>query len=1170
MRLNKFAFIISLCFVLSIFGCSQKSSSPSHISLNFDWQTATQKAQDISSMAFTPSVTNLQRVMISVTASDFGQVAPPAWNRQSPSDVPPATFDASVPRGSARLVQVLLVFQDITTGSMIFYYGDGKTDTNADDVSVSILATPAGVGTGQGQIAGRYLSTPTTGPTGQLAMRYNPGSGKQTMTVDITDVYAGWFSVFSLQSQSFDYTFEDSSFLMQNVTTMNIPVSGSAVLRAYIPAFFTCHGSASCTTRQVQQNSRYVLGWFGPGASGKIMCYDASTGKNLQGLYADAASAILRQWNGSSPVVADDGTGRAGVELAGVAVASYPNATCGATQFSDHLYFDSKNASRNNAPLGFSGPFKPLANGSLFSTAFSGGTYNITWDYLPDVTTVQGPVSKSVLGVSLFYKILAAGNTNDDHDLNCNNVASYGYTLVQDFPNSVKTAALTAAQVGQTAATFQTATSNGSLKLLFCPYFSTTAQPRYFSKAVGIYGGGGGGPASGLAVFGPDGLPNSSVFNNNCVPAMVNGTSWTGSPGYFPTGTNLAFSAPADISFYSDPGCFTALTTPIAVSNNNSSYPFYFVTTGTAPEAITVTASGGLSASGVLNLTDANSISANFVQVLAPSTNIYAYQCVPLLLQSYYNNAGVNISSGITPASQSFTLSVAGGLQLYSDNNCNMPNASGTMFLGGSMAIHAAERVGGSFRYTGTSSSLPVTFTSSFSGTISPASFLVTQPGAPSALTFQGGQSFPAQNCQNLNVQLVDSNGQATPATVGTGTVSVAVTVPSGALYTTCASSSGSGYLGPSASFNIAVGSTSANFAYVPSVVGTVTISGTVATPSLSGTASYTVGPAVATQLAVQLPGQTFTAGTGVSGPAPYVLSGQPFSITAYALKNDMTIDTAYTGTANIAGTLFNLSGGAAASTGTIYGIGLQSVIPSTSLTPLSEPIILVPQATQLQIVGISGFKVGNCQAFGILMTDSGVSAAWNSSVVSGSMSTGGTGHLYSDSACTTGNAVSIPFSIPPGQSTTVVYYKSATAISENLTVTNSAGLLNTSAFSVAPAAGATAAIGNLAMFYGFGAFHRDICQPLFIFTEDSLTNGTVPPGAGSAVTFTDTSATGHFYSDNACSSLISGSFPLSSSQTVTMVYYKTSSLVASQLLQVSPAAGSLSGGPGNLGLNTQ
>lgn len=68
-------------------------------------------------------------------------------------------------------------------------------------------------------------------------------------------------------------------------------------------------------------------------------------------------------------------------------------------------------------------------------------------------------------------------------------------------------------------------------------------------------------------------------------------------------------------------------------------------------------------------------------------------------------------------------------------------------------------------------------------------------------------------------------------------------------------------------------------FAYVTSVAGTVTISGTVGTPSLSGSASYTVVPAIATQLAVQLPGQSFTAGSGVSGPAPYVLSGQPFSI---------------------------------------------------------------------------------------------------------------------------------------------------------------------------------------------------------------------------------------------------------------------------------------------------
>lgn len=242
----------------------------------------TMKSQKVGSLASS----TLSHVSINI--SGIGLSSPIVFNWDSENNGPagsvtttaPTSFSFDIPKGPDRLFQILAVYSDSSSnsGSMQFYYGDQIKSMVAatEEVPINISSVGQSSTIISGRIQGRYLTSPSEGPTGRVDIVYFPPGGKSPMIVDRSMILSGWFQFFGLIGAQFGYRLQDGSLLWGgpvDLSETSFPVSDK-VLRATLPSHIQVENYSGTSSQRLQDPSISIYGFFGAPAAltNKAIC----------------------------------------------------------------------------------------------------------------------------------------------------------------------------------------------------------------------------------------------------------------------------------------------------------------------------------------------------------------------------------------------------------------------------------------------------------------------------------------------------------------------------------------------------------------------------------------------------------------------------------------------------------------------------------------------------------------------------------------------------------------------------------------------------------------------------------------------------------------------------------------------------------------------------------
>jgi hypothetical protein len=1155
-------------------GCTRKAGTTANITLSI----GAQQAKDTSSGSSYPQVIILNVTGPGIATPIFYQWS--AHNNSSTVQTPPDSITLTVPTGSSRLIQGLVVMGS-DSGAGQFLYDSTTVDiSSSTPPPVTLSPQPLGSGTGQvnDQISCRYLSAAGVGPTGTITASFVP-PGQPAMVVDQSqEMINGWFRVFALEGAQIMYTVSDGTVLFGGGVSADmaglIGAAGDSprTIRVYNPVYYQKNGNSG-STYQAETASRRVMGWFGPGAlgSGKRMCYNSQT-ETISNSYLTSTGTGNLQWTGNIPsatsAFVENVTGTAG----GVGVTSIdPNGFCTATgtRFVDYLSFSDQLLQSNDQNMGFLGPFQLQmggnGGGSPILTSLEGSALSVNWTFLPGVQSTA--TLKVIDGVEIFARIETAtsvasmqSNGYDFADNNGNALCSKlsglpsPFTSLMSQPSNSDASVLPVTATTSVGNNFSDAFNAQMLTVVACPYSvdSTGAHKYFMSSGISA-------PsnasctncmtmANTLAVAGP-GYPNPRNTNfvmGTCTPVKVLGLAG-GQAAQFPPATTLSFLvdnavASTGVILYNNQNCAggqIALNTPVNVGG--SEFDFFIMAQDNAAHTLAVTSSGGLAAP-LLPVSGVGTPSplVPVLAVQAPSS-IVAYTCYPFSMQSWndYGNADQVIYPG--PNGANFQLPT-GGFQFYSGGGCNSFQITNSTMTTNQTAFT------GSFMYTGAATSVNIVPTSSnFTGgtIVGTPNITVSQPGAPVKLAVSGvANSMNVGNSYQFQVQLVDANGNPAPApAAGVALDGFNSTGNSGIFYQSVGGSCSSTPIGTQ---TLAQGTTNLPVCFtataaMPNVTLTVSSSTSNMTASQS---NITISPAVANQIVAFWPGQSalFNVNYYSFNPTypPIFVGTNPSTVVLKATRYDGSVDPNFTFSIPMTGSFMpaNFTANFVAGVATVqlqagmtgflsFNFASGTFMYSGTNIGITNAFanVTLPNLT-IYMNNSSDLLVGGCQPLMIAAEASigaVIPAAANTVTYSSSL-----GNLYTNPACTvpaTGTG-----SVGPGAPDIVLFYKvtSGSTIINVSSANFNPGTLTTH-YSAGSVGAAThwQALGNLNMSTYVGH-----CEPFIAYLADSAGNF-VDPGANitNLQVFNAPAGAGMVYASTDSSCLAA---PLSGMQTLT------------------------------------
>lgn len=396
MRLRRFA-ASAVLVLFSIVGCTRGVVNNSSIQLSVSSEALAGLSQEVSVMIINVSGPGMTPKVIQQDRHSCG-----SDNCAIKSEV-----TVSVPQGKSRLIQVLVVLEDESSGQMVFKYADELRDLSSAPEDVILIPKPAGSATLQAHIYGRYLDSVSSGPSGVLEARFKPpGVSRPTITVMSSYVFSGWFNAFALDGDArFDYYLNNQivptlSDLHVDSPVLNGNVQG--VLRVDIPTYLRQqYGSGGSVYYQREGAQKFFLGYFGPGVVNQKACFTNTADVSISGAFQGDGSAAPFLWNGAA---SSPSPTWAWPESGGRPFNSNSSGdVClnSASDFADHIVFRHKNMNNGHDSLaGFRGPFRAISNGSYDSFlvgTVSGNSVALDWDYLPGVAHAAGVTAARVL-----------------------------------------------------------------------------------------------------------------------------------------------------------------------------------------------------------------------------------------------------------------------------------------------------------------------------------------------------------------------------------------------------------------------------------------------------------------------------------------------------------------------------------------------------------------------------------------------------------------------------------------------------------------------------------------------------------------------------------------------------------------------------------------------------
>lgn len=1134
MRTKIFMLIAGL-LILNI-GCTRAAKDVAKLNLSI--------ASSVDGNGTLSSTMQLAHVSINVTGTGIAAPIIQTWDAcrgctvQNPT---PSSFALTVPSGAGRLIQILAVYEDSETSQMAFYYGDVTKDLNLAEDTAAITVDQVGQGVvTSGRVAGRYFTTTTTGPTGLVDIKYNPGNGKPSLIVDNGVIVNGWFSLFMLSGANLQYVVRDTKEVLwgQEVSFDSAPMDPAENSGAYfnqrVRAFIPVHieqrsESGGVTTYRKQDAETHVWGYWGPGAVGKRVCtsgLDNSPTPSRIKMYTsgtpESASGFsvghYINWNIAPPTKAQltDIVSPYGYVIfqGGVSMSSNCDSIPDtfANQFTNFqkVTLNLVDGNGGDSVAGFMGIFRGNSNNG-FATISSADPKVISGSILPGVDEVFN-------GVRLFKRV-----NNDEFRLEiprCHELASHGFE-----PASSTDAVLDSSGLFSLTSNITAAEGTSGVSAVLCPVKAGVMAPigiflGKWNFSMGGGGGMGGSPATKLVLVAPQETTTSgTMVNNLCTPMTIEARTASDTIGQLPGMMNINLgSSDGNTSFHAYSSCSGAIT---SIQTGSSYNTVYVKRTGSGNASSTLSVSGASLSSGNSNMSfvDAPGTLTPKIVVNFPTT-IAAHECYPISFESWHSNQ--YMASFYDAYAQSFTLNLAlgTGIGYYYMGDCT--SGSYTTANLGSYPVSSMY-----FKYTGAATTLNLQPTS-----ISPASPILTsdivggnnitviQPGAPTTFDFMVPTTFQEGQCMPIMIRSTDSNGRTSPTTAAVS-LDLATTISGGAFHQNVSCTT------PITSFSYPVSTTTQVIYFKSTATGSGTMTASSTSPTLSVTRNTTITPATYSQMFIALPGESYASGALVGTPQ-IVPQGMNRPVTIYLVKYDGQVDTnangmLLTGGSMSGGTMdsppsISFTNGVATanfmannsyndvtislSSGTIYG--------NSSYAKTFNP------ATMLNIYmsNSNALAPGGCQLLAVI-PESVDGASSVSAVTSFTISADNGGGIYSDASCSV--AANGTYTFSPGDRIAPFFFKQpSNSTSSAITVTANNGLIST------PLNVATnsTALGSAYAFMFTGrmtSMKAAVCQPYLVSVADnagrSVVIGTDQPvtlqvnsGGGTVGTFDDQS----------------------------------------------------------------
>lgn len=722
---------------------------------------------------------------------------------------PPTEFPVDVPSGKSRLFQVLAVYEDSAAKEMSIYYGDSTLDLNGGEVSLPISMTKISAGTlVQGRVAGRYLTSATSGPTGVVAVRYYPSNGKPPMLVTREEIIGGYFNFFMLSGASLEYSV-NGQVLWGGPVSLDSTVFATSdrVMKAYVPVHVRSRFENGATTFYQQEARILVWGYWGEPAvslSSKYVCSVSLGGTSL----------VLRQFSNSnlasSPSLTFAYTAQSApptpptvASLVNTAsplssIAVQGGAATGSNCYSYGLpnpaeefksiilvkkaWIDSEDQEQ------FAGFQKFLQFQNSLSLVTLSDYTNASINYKALTIRFLPELASLIPKVRVFKSTVLSGAGNYIDRPFCPAIASgeNGFVPASSILNHPTGGAV---QLTINSTLTQAEATQGA-SLVICALDSLGAPlplSGHFLPSW-IFGGGGSGStmADQLLIEGPNNMIiGNYAFLGQCSPIHVRGTR-NGVPAPFPSGASigLPLTVPASSVLYPTYlDCVNntnALSTSFQLNRGGSEDVFYVKSSsGTELSNINFTFTRnipGMPASQqFITMNFINSVSSPLTKIkMRLPTSISAHECYPLAFWSWED--GLH-SGSLRSAAKAINSTVdlatpSADLYYYSDPGCMTA-------LGGTTGISTFGKALIFFKYKGNLTTLNLTPTIATPGgaTLTGTNPILTiaQPQPPARLSIELPMNLIA-GCYPFRVASQDAFGRLSPMGANPETVNLAVT----------------------------------------------------------------------------------------------------------------------------------------------------------------------------------------------------------------------------------------------------------------------------------------------------------------------------------------------------------------------------------------------------------
>ncbi len=580
-----------------------------------------------------------QRIMINVSGDGMSPVVR-IWekNDQGSSAQPPESLELSVPRGSNRLIQVLLLASEAGDGASFVFYGDQERSLNTSAETIDMVVNPLDVGLNtEGIIFGRFIKQNGTAPFGTLGIEFSPPGGKPPMVLDETPVYNGFFSAFISNSVLFNYRITkgpDKGLMLFNGVKADSAalsqVGSTLVTYGLIPSGFRSESGVSKPSIEAHG----IAGFFGPGANSanQFACYEDDESV-VEDLYSDADLTTEMTWYAISTDPSEARILRGGLGESDV------NCTV-ADDYTEAIRIGPDQI-RDGA--GFYGPFVDTGSG-LIDVDVSDDQMRFEWQYLPGVLDT-GNVLGGITGVRLLTRLRDANSQEASRSASCGQLRQHGYVErvsvpFQDAVNPVSeyTLTLSAAEL--------IAFWSGDLDFALCPYQGANELPGVIGTHM-IHGDQGcmncPPAATAIQISRIDG--NSTTDNttagrhrimvSSCYPIDITGLH-NGDPAYFKDVLTVN-SSQSNFLLFPDKDCSGTGLANLSINAQGQTSKRIYVGLSVSSANAELVASMPGAAPFTYHVKGQSTATPDAYRILGWPTNVFADKCYPIDI-SYWNS----------------------------------------------------------------------------------------------------------------------------------------------------------------------------------------------------------------------------------------------------------------------------------------------------------------------------------------------------------------------------------------------------------------------------------------------------------------------------------------------------------------------------------------------------